>query len=103
MVKVKTPVIGTTCPALTNENYKYHLSGDAADYCICAITGRGCFGRVISDPNDQSSRFFSRAKCNIDLEKIKRCPLYGVSKETFQNVLKDRAQQEFNEKVNQIK
>jgi len=103
MAKVKAPEIGTTCPALTNENYKYHLSGDAADYCICAITGNGCFGRVISDPDDQSSQFFSRGKCSIDLEEIKRCPLYGVSKETFQTVLKDRAQQEFNEKVNQIK
>lgn len=102
MAKKKTVEVGTTCPALTKENYKYHLSGDAADYCICAITGNGCFGRVISDPDDQSSQFFSRGKCSIDPEEIKRCPLYGVSKETFQAVLRDRAQREFNDKVSQI-
>jgi hypothetical protein len=102
MAKTKAPVIGTTCPALTNENYKYHLSGDAADYCICAITGNGCFGRVISDPDDQSSQFFSRGKCIIEPERLKRCPLYGVSKETLQAVLKDRAGKEFNEKISQI-
>jgi hypothetical protein len=103
MAKTKAPVIGTTCPALTNENYKYHLSGDAEEFCICAITGNGCFGRVISDPDDQSSQFFSRGKCSIDSEKIKRCPLYGVSKETLAVVLKDRAEREFNDKVSQIK
>jgi hypothetical protein len=102
MAKVKLPKIGSTCPALSNENYKYHLSGDAADYCICVLTGNGCFGRVISDPDDQSSEFFSRGKCNIDLEKIKKCPLYGVSNETFKMVLKDRATKEFNDKINKI-
>jgi len=102
MAKKKALVIGTTCPALTKEDYKYHLSGDAADYCLCAITGNGCFGRVISDPDDQSSQFFSRGKCSIDPEKIKRCPLYGVSKSTLGVVLKDRAQQEYEEKLSQM-
>jgi len=100
--KVPVPEIGTTCPALTKENYEYHLSGDATEFCICAITGNGCFGRIITDPLDYSSNFFSRGMCNIDLDRIKKCPLYGVSKETFQAVLKDRAQREFNDKVNQI-
>lgn len=95
-------VIGTTCPALTNEDYNYHLSGDAAEFCVCAITGNACFGRTLSDPDDHSSQFFSRGKCDIDFEKIKTCPLYGVSKETFKLVLKERAQQEFDEKLNKI-
>jgi len=102
MAKEKTPVIGTTCPALTKENYKYHLSGDCDEFCRCSITEKPCLGREISDPDDQTSRFFSRGKCSINLNKIKKCPLYGVSKETFQAVLKDRAQREFEEKVNQI-
>ena len=101
--KIPVPEIGTTCPALTKENYKYHFGGDCDEFCVCAITGNGCFGRTIDDPCDSSSQFFSRAMCNIDMEEIKTCPLYGVSKETFQAVLKDRAQKEFDEKINQIK
>lgn len=95
--------IKTICPALTKEDYKYHLSGDAEEYCICAITNLKCLGRVIDDPDDQSTQFFSRGKCIIDPDMIKRCPLYGVSTETLKYVLKDKAQKEFDEKINQIK
>ncbi len=92
----------TTCPALTNENYDYHLSGDAAAFCTCAITDNPCFGRRISDPDNQSNQFFSRGKCSIDETNIRRCPMYGMSKETFQAVLKDRADREHAEKINKI-
>lgn len=102
MAKKKSPVVGTTCPALTKENYKYHLSGDCDEFCRCSITAKPCLRREIDDPDDASSQFFSRGKCSINFEKIKRCPLYGVSKEMFQSVLKDRASREFNEKVSQI-
>ena len=101
-IKINVPIIGTTCPALTKENYEYHLSGDATDFCVCSITGNSCFGRVISDPHDQSSQFFSRGMCNIDYNRIKKCPLYGVSKETFALVIKDRMENELNEKLNNI-
>ncbi len=97
--KIPVPEIGTTCPALSKENYEYHLSGDAAEFCICAITGNGCFGRIISDPLDYSSQFFSRGMCNIDFDEIKTCPLYGVSKETFATIVKDRMQKELDEKL----
>jgi len=33
-MKTKAPVIGTTCPALYKEDYTYHLSGDAAEFCL---------------------------------------------------------------------
>ena len=101
--KVKTPEIGTTCPALVKENYEYHLSGDCDEFCLCSINDKPCRGRVIGDPEDASSRFFSRGMCNIDLKKIKRCPVYGVSKETFEAIIRDRAQRELDEKLNTVK
>jgi len=101
--RFKTPEIGTTCPALTNENYEYRLSGDCDEFCRCSINDEPCVGRVIDDPDDQSSRFFSRGRCGIDMKKIKRCPIYGVSKETFEAIIKDRMQKELNEKLNTVK
>ncbi|MFA6090056.1 MAG: hypothetical protein WC755_09445 [Candidatus Woesearchaeota archaeon] len=100
---MSTPVIGATCPALYKENYEYHLSGDSAEYCLCILNDQKCAGRVISDPDDQSSQFFSRGKCSIDMEKIKKCPMYGMSKETFQTILKEKAQKELDEKLNHLK
>lgn len=100
--KIPVPEIGTTCPALSKENYGYEISGDCEEYCICTITGNGCFGRTIEDPLDYSSQFFSRGMCNIDFNRIKRCPLYGVSKETFAAIVKDRAEKELNEKLTLI-
>jgi hypothetical protein len=97
--KIKVPEIGTTCPALSKEDYNYYLSGHCEEFCICSITGNGCFGRTIEDPKDASSQFFSRGMCNIDLNRIKRCPLYGVSKETFAAIVKDRMQKELDAKL----
>lgn len=91
--------IGTTCPALTKENYSYMLSGDCSEYCICSLTDKPCIGRTITDPNDQSSQFFSRAKCGIDKEELKYCPVYGVSKETFAAIVTDRSLHTFKEKL----
>ena len=100
--KIPVPEIGTTCPALSKENYEYHLSGDAEAFCICSVSGHKCAGRTIEDPLNYSSQFFSRGMCNIDFEKIKRCPLYGVSKETFALIVKDRMEKELNEKLKLI-
>lgn len=98
-----TPEIGKTCPALTNENYEYHLSGDAADHCKCTLNDLPCKGRVVVDPEDKSSQFFSRGKCMIDTEKIKECPLYGASAETIKGIAKERLEKEMNDKLNEIK
>jgi hypothetical protein len=95
-----SPVIGTTCPALYNENYEYHLSGDCTKFCKCILNDEKCIGRVISDPDDQSSQFFSRGKCSIDMDKIKKCPIYGMSTDTFKTILKERHQKELDEKMN---
>lgn len=94
---------GITCPALYKENYEYHLSGHSAEFCLCILNDEPCKGRVISDPDDQSSQFFSRGKCTIDMEEIKKCPMYGMSKETFQTILKEKAEKELNEKLNHLK
>lgn len=102
MGEYRVPVIGETCPALINENYDYHLSGDCAEFCICSLNGLACTGRVISDPDDTSSQFFSRGKCMINQKGLERCPLYGASKETFVQVLRDKAQKELNEKLEHI-
>ncbi len=97
--KKNTPVIGTTCPALTNENYDYHFSGDAAKYCQCALTDNLCKGITIKDPEDRSSRFFSRGKCVVNQKKLEKCPLYGITKETFGAVLKDKMQKQLAQKL----
>jgi len=98
----KTPQIGTTCPVLTNENYEYHLSGDCNPYCICSLNNLPCRGRVIEDPEVQTSRFISRAKCMISESVIKRCPVYGLSKETFALIIKEKMQKELDEKLRNI-
>lgn len=93
------PTIGTTCPGLTNEDYEYHLSGDAAKYCQCKLTNTLCKGIIIDDPDDQSSEFFSRGKCCVDMDRIKKCPLYGCSKEVFVMVIKEKMAKELDEKL----
>jgi hypothetical protein len=58
---------------------------------------------VVDDPDDQSSRFFSRAKCMIDENRLKRCPIYGIaSKKTISTILKDKTQKELNEKLKKL-
>ena len=101
--EVKTPEIGTTCPALVKKNYNYHLSGDCDEFCKCSINDEPCRGRIITDPKNNTSQFFSRGMCNIDFDRIKACPLYGVSKETFVAIIKDRVEKELKEKLENIK
>lgn len=98
-----TPQIGTTCPAMTNENYGYHLSGDCKQFCICSLTNKQCTGIRVADPDDASSQFFSRGKCMVSQKGLKSCPVYGVSKETFAQIIKDKAEKELQEKLNALK
>ena len=102
MNELRIPQIGTTCPALTNENYDYHLSGDCRKFCICTLNNQPCTGRRIEDPNNQSSQFFSRGRCMIDDAGLKKCPVYGSSKETFAKIIKDKMQKELEEKLKNI-
>ena len=90
------------CPALIDLNYEYHLSGDAAKFCRCVMNNEPCVGRIVTDPDELSSDYFSRGKCSIDLERIKKCPMYGISAETFKIVLKEKQEMELNEKLNNI-
>lgn len=100
---MRKPVIGETCPALTNENYGTHLSGDCQQFCKCSITNNACFGRVIADKDDESSQFFSRAKCYISDEGLAKYPLFGASISTFELILKDRAEKELKDKLAKLK
>jgi hypothetical protein len=99
MKNIENTVISTTCPALINENYEYHLSGDCRKYCSCMIHNKQCIGIYIEDPEDRSNHFFSRAKCAIDTEEIKKCPLYGSSKAQFIQLVKEKSQKELDEKL----
>lgn len=102
-MKKETPTIGTTCAALINENYENHLSDDCNAFCVCLITDKPCLGRVISDDQDQSSRFFSRARCGMDKEKLQKCPAYGVSKEMVVELIGLRQKALLREKLEKIK
>jgi len=102
MEDLTTPQIGTTCPALTNENYEYRLSGDCKPFCICSLNDQPCTGRSIEDPEDRSSNFFSRGKCMISQRGLKRCPVFGASNETFAQIIKDKMQKELDEKLKHI-
>ncbi len=90
------------CPALKNENYEYMLSGDCMSYCTCMINNQRCIGFKVEDPEDRTSQFFSRGKNVLDKEKIKKCPVYGSSKETVAMIIKERHERELNEKLKQI-
>lgn len=101
--KKADPTIGATCPALTNENYDYHLSGECSAYCICAINQKPCLGRIIGDFDEQSSRFVGRAKCTIDAKEISKCPVYGASIETLKVILEERIHCENTQRLNSLK
>lgn len=96
---LKIPQIGQTCPALSNENYDYHLSGDCNIYCICVLNDKPCLGRRIEDPDDASSQFFSRGKCMISQNGLKKCPAYGLSKDTLSTILREKMENTLNEKL----
>lgn len=91
------------CTALIKENYEYHLSGDCSGYCICAITKKPCLGRIISDPEDRSNQFFSRAKCSIDDEELKSCPLYGADNSVILKLIEERLEKDKNEIMDEIR
>ena len=91
------------CNGLINEDYKYHLSGDCLEFCLCVVTKKRCMGVVVVDSDDQSSQFFSRGK-NVVVEKLlNKCPLYGGSSEVFQTLIKDRMEKELNETLKKLK
>jgi len=90
---------GSTCPALINENYDYHLSGDCDEFCRCIINGKKCIGRVIEDRDDASTQFFSRAMCLMNEDLLNKCPMYGLSKETFALIIKEKLQLEMDKKL----
>jgi hypothetical protein len=57
---------------------------------------------TVQDPNDQSSQFFSRGK-NVPVEsKLKTCPMYGLSVETFQLIVKEKSENDLKQKLNSI-
>ena len=90
------------CEALIDRNSEYHLSGDLGDFFRCAITKKACLGKIILDEDDQTSQFFSRAHAKIDMDRIKRCPLFGLDKEDVINFINKRQEIETKELINKI-
>lgn len=97
-----TPEIGTTCPALTNENYEYHLSDDCKPFNICSLNNQPCKGRVIADPENRTSQFFSKAKCMISKKGLNSCPVYGCSNKVFKLIIREKMEKELNEKLKNL-
>lgn len=97
-----TPEVGSTCPALSNENYEYHLFDDAGEYCICNVTEKPCIGRVVIDIENRSSRFFAKGKCMINVERLNNCPLFGAPKNVVKEVIKARNEKELNKKIKKL-
>lgn len=94
--------MGKICNGLIKEDYDYHLSGDCLDYCHCVVTNKRCIGIEVDDPDDQSSQFFSRGKNIPNEKKLLKCPMFGLSVETFQTIVKERLVKEMEMKVNMI-
>ena len=92
--ELTTPPIGLTCPALIDEDYEYHLSGDAAEYCNCMMNDEPCVGFRVVDPDEESSRFFSRGKNMLDINRIKNCQMYGMSAESFNTLYREKKEKE---------
>ena len=90
------------CEALLNRHSEYHLSGDLGEYFMCAITGKSCLGKISLDEDDQSTQFFSRAHAKIDMNKIKKCPLYGIAKEDIAEVIHKRKLKEEQDILNKL-
>jgi len=90
------------CEALINRNSEYRLSGDCAEFFLCAITGAPCIGRQITDDDDQSSRFFSRGHATIDKEALKNCASYGITKEELPEVIRKRREKETQDLINKL-
>jgi len=90
------------CEALVNRNSEYRLSGDLGDYFLCAITGRACIGKIILDEDDLSSQFFSRAHAKIDMDALKNCASYGITKEELPEVIRRRKEKEAEDLINNL-
>ena len=90
MDKIPKPTPGTICNGLINEDYEYHLSGDCSSFCKCILTDKYCIGMTVQDPEDQSSQFFSRGRNIPDEGRLKKCPMYGLSKKTFKMIVKEK-------------
>lgn len=69
---------GKPCRNLKGLNYRYHLSGDLSEFLLCEITGNPCIAKISQDDLDQSTRFFSRARCGFHKGKAKLCPIYFI-------------------------
>jgi len=105
MSKLKSTTLSKVkeCEALINRNSNYRLSGALGDYFTCAISGEPCLGKIICDEDDQSSQFFSRSHAKIDMEKIKRCPMFGtISKEQLPDMIRKRMEGKANEIINKL-
>ena len=96
------PEVGSVCPAMINEDYTYHLSGDCSNYCICSITGRYCLGMMAEDVDNQSSQFFSRARNILNRDGLASCPCYGVSKQTLVTIITEKAERELKAKLDNL-
>ena len=94
--------MGKICNGLIKEDYEYRLSGDSLDYCLCVVTNKRCVGIDVEDPEDRSSQFFSRGKNVPNDKKLKKCPMFGLSVETFQQIVKERLTMEMDERLNKI-
>jgi hypothetical protein len=90
------------CPALTNENYDYMLSGDCLSYCTCMLNDRRCIGFDVVDPEDRSSQFFSKGKNILNPTWIVKCPVYGASAETIAAIIKDKSEKILQEKIKNL-
>lgn len=94
--------MGKICNGLINEDYDYKLSGDCLAFCKCVVTNKRCIGMTVQDPDDQSSQFFSRGK-NVPVEsKLKSCPLFGLSVESFQKIVEEKTEMDLKEKLKLI-
>lgn len=99
MGKTPKPVPGTICNGLIKEDYDYHLSGDCSDFCHCILTDKYCIGMTVQDPEDQSTDFFSRGRNIPDDNRLKKCPTYGCSPETFKIILNEKKESDLKKKL----
>jgi len=103
MSKPFIPEVGTTCPGLVNEDYETMFSNDCLKFCLCAVTDRGCHGRFVSDSEDASSQFFSRARCHMNQDGLDSCPMYGMPPAMFVDAIQIKARNATVKKIAQMK
>jgi hypothetical protein len=91
------------CNGLIKENYEYQLSGDCLSSCHCMLTDKRCVGITVEDSEDRSSQFFSRGKNVVNEDKLIGCPVYGCSVETFERIVREKAEMALNKKMATLK